>query len=123
MATYICAKCNGDIELTKEMKKPGTQLICPHCETPIVIPRKIKEEDEQIENSIDTLGSIIFVLSIIGAIITFGIAAMSLGSDDGNPAIFFAAAMAVFAQGLIWKILLRGFAEIIRLLRKISEKG
>jgi len=141
-----CNNCSENIAFPVEIA--GQTIECPHChlDTILFVPRDwnpapkenpIPEptpppkpiEPEKIEETLDDIGDIFFIVGIVGAVIAAAIIFLILANQsqgDNNigiivSLIFFA--IVSVGQGIIIKTLFKAAAEVIRLLRQISQNS
>ena len=120
-----CEHCRADFE-DEGLEKT---VFCPHCgkETRLYQSdnrhSKPAKTGGMIENTLDGLGILFFILGIIGLVIggVIFVGMMHPGEED-SPVIPLAFAIGSFFQGCILWTLFAALAEIIRLLRAIAGK-
>lgn len=145
MSFEIKCKCNVCGEnIAFDLKQDGVTVACPHCqcETVLFVPpsdeakrvAKLREEKRIIaprppappvltEDSLDNIGSAFFTVGLIGMVFSFIGALVACFNEDFTAGIILAcAAIGLWFQGFIIKTVFRGAAEMVRLLRKISNQ-
>ena len=130
-AECTCNTCSGKIEFN--LLQTGHTVQCPHCgiETILFIPKESLKSIENFEpyqesesNFEIKLSSVEYQLWIAGQTILFsGIAAFLIFiflaiSDTDKESKWLIFAFAVMFQGWIFSLIFKGFAEVIRLLRR-----
>jgi DNA-directed RNA polymerase subunit RPC12/RpoP len=125
ITTCSCNQCSGKIEF--DILQAGERIQCPHCsqETLLFMPTfKPKEYPKEIfekkprtgkslvEEQLDGAGVILLCLGILGFLL--GLASLTSDSQSNYAAL---GCIGLF-QGIIFYLLFKGFAEVIRLLRK-----
>ena len=104
-------------------------VACPHCgmDTDLVIPKPVETatrkiqmvlEGNGIEDSLDTVATVITVVGILTATVIVGTGlSEEIGTGGKTIATWFYGAEVV-AVAVVFRLLLRALAEIIRLLKK-----
>jgi NAD-dependent SIR2 family protein deacetylase len=141
-----CQYCNQSIEFDRALIEVtgksgdatmGQSATCPHCgmETILYVPglgtpksveyyaeqlnksaaRAKSKNESRVENELDGAGRIFLILGVLG-LLGAGYFAFRDGRDS-NPLILVLGTVSA-VQGAIFYLLFKGFAEVIRLLRK-----
>jgi len=120
-----CQSCAGPLEFDSEHN--GAQVPCPHCgrATQLVIaprapaPELVRAAPEPIETHLERVADFLRGVGYFGAVLS-GLAMLAcMVQENGWGAL--AALLSIFgclAQGWVFRTLVLGFAEIIRLNRK-----
>jgi hypothetical protein len=145
-----CGNCGVNIEFETESfiekgktatKIFGQNVTCPNCHkvTILTLPNKEKPSEgditnqNRIEDSLETIAKIFFWIGMIGAgaavfiiaILGNNPSTLNIDSEQVAPAVICLIIFAIvsIAQGCVIEIVLKAFAEIIRLLRKAVCKS
>jgi uncharacterized OB-fold protein len=135
-----CAKCAEYIEFDPE--NTGAVIACPHCEAEMILavstaPKRgkivtmiieeavtkkrfelIKEATPSVvENRLQTCGSVLAGVGIVGAVVAIVNAVGQSNQDGGHPGVWVVAGLCSLAQGYAFWCLFSGGAEVIKLLR------
>jgi hypothetical protein len=78
-------------------------------------------QSNSIESQLDGIGLFIIFISIISAIGLIYLSQDETIKQSGSSVIYIAIGIAIFLQGIIWRIIARAGAEIIRLLKKLND--
>ena len=78
-------------------------------------------QSNSIESQLDGIGLFIIFISIISAIGLIYLSQDETIKQSGSSVIYIAIGIAIFLQGIIWRIVARAGAEIIRLLKKLND--
>ena len=78
-------------------------------------------QSNSIESQLDGIGLFIIFISIISAIGLIYFSQDETIKQSGSSVIYIAIGIAIFLQGIIWRIIVRAGAEIIRLLKKLND--
>lgn len=134
IAKCDCIHCQNPIEF--ESEHSGETIDCPHCAkrtrlaipvqraaNPVVSAQQVVASGPHIEDRLDGLVLGYFVLSCIVAGILGVVAIQQISElNQSSAGSLFVAAIAAVAQAWIFKMIINGGAEAIRLLRKIASK-
>jgi hypothetical protein len=78
--------------------------------------KRIRDYEGGSEAALSGLGTFFLVVGVIGALLAFAFA----GLNDRNSSLWITAGVVGLVQGMMTNILCKGFAEIIRLLKKLN---
>lgn len=134
-ATCSCQHCNYRIQF--DIQHAGSSVGCPHCgtDTTLFVPphkpeekivdRSMPDDVSLLETRLDSAAQIIFILGLVGGFICgviglLGIADSLPGAHQPDVILIAMAPVGVgwWLQAWILSLILKSFAEMIRLLRK-----
>jgi len=132
--TCKCQHCDGKLEF--ETHNAGLTVPCPHCKKDTVLNVRTtsplsatqtgawlpQPKENLVEDRIDDLAKAVVAIAILAAIVCLWVAFGSTDVETGTRFAWFGYAIAAAVAGFIWRIVFKGFAEIVRLLRRIAEK-